>query len=186
MPTTKKTRHHLVLRNVSHREQCLTPTKCSATSKTAEYLESLRPYIASLAHAVTHDPTLTDDVIQEVVTKTLGAKRTPTDPLVFKAWIRTTTIRTAIDALPKQTPDLKLEPDPDPTTNLAVRQTVTRLQPDHRVILALAYGEQLSYAEMAETLEIPLGTVASRLSAAKAAFRKLWEDEPTDPSMETK
>ncbi|MFO0833818.1 MAG: sigma-70 family RNA polymerase sigma factor [Phycisphaerales bacterium] len=43
-----------------------------------------------------------------------------------------------------------------------------------REILLLAYFQRLSYAQIAEDLGIPLGTVKSRLHAAVAAFGKKW------------
>ena len=47
--------------------------------------------------------------------------------------------------------------------------------PDHlREILLLAYFQRMSYANIADALEIPLGTVKSRLHAAVAAFAKQW------------
>lgn len=57
-----------------------------------------------------------------------------------------------------------------------VRKVVEQL-PDHlRQILILAYFEQLSYKEMADILEIPLGTVKSRLHAAVANFTKRYNE----------
>ena len=53
-----------------------------------------------------------------------------------------------------------------------VRQTVDDLPEHLREILILAYFNQISYKEMAETLSIPLGTVKSRLHAAVATFAK--------------
>ncbi|MCP4707517.1 MAG: sigma-70 family RNA polymerase sigma factor [Planctomycetes bacterium] len=57
-----------------------------------------------------------------------------------------------------------------------VRRVVDQL-PDHlRQILILAYFSQLSYQEMAEVLEIPLGTVKSRLHSAVANFGRLFNE----------
>ena len=57
-----------------------------------------------------------------------------------------------------------------------VRHCVDELPSHLREILLLAYFEQLSYKEMSEALEIPLGTVKSRLHAAVAAFAKVYKD----------
>lgn len=58
-----------------------------------------------------------------------------------------------------------------------VRRVVDQL-PDHlRQILILAYFSQLSYQEMADVLEIPLGTVKSRLHSAVANFGRLFNEQ---------
>jgi RNA polymerase sigma-70 factor (ECF subfamily) len=44
-----------------------------------------------------------------------------------------------------------------------------------REILLLAYFQRISYAQIADELGIPLGTVKSRLHAAVAAFAKKWK-----------
>lgn len=56
-----------------------------------------------------------------------------------------------------------------------VQRAVTELPLSLREVLLLAYFQRLSYAEIAETLEIPLGTVKSRLHAAVAAFARKWQ-----------
>ncbi len=62
-----------------------------------------------------------------------------------------------------------------------VREIVGKL-PDHlRQILILAYFSKLSYQEMSDVLEIPLGTVKSRLHSAVAHFGRLYR-EHTDPN----
>ena len=56
-----------------------------------------------------------------------------------------------------------------------VQDAVQRLTPTLREILLLAYFQRLSYAQIADDLEIPLGTVKSRLHAAVASFAKHWK-----------
>jgi RNA polymerase sigma-70 factor (ECF subfamily) len=49
-----------------------------------------------------------------------------------------------------------------------VLAAVDTMTPDHREILLLRYYDDLSYAEIAEVLEVKLGTVMSRLSRARS------------------
>jgi len=55
-----------------------------------------------------------------------------------------------------------------------VRGVVDALAPHHREILLLSYFQRMSYQQMSECLEIPLGTVKSRLHAAVASFASAW------------
>lgn len=60
--------------------------------------------------------------------------------------------------------------DSDGQTAMAALQNVDEI---YREPLTLFYLDELSYAEIAEALEIPIGTVMSRLSRGKAQLRKL-------------
>jgi RNA polymerase sigma factor (sigma-70 family) len=53
----------------------------------------------------------------------------------------------------------------------AVRHQIAKLPPHYRDALALQVFAELSYEEIARTLEIPLGTVMSRLNSAKRILR---------------
>ena len=55
---------------------------------------------------------------------------------------------------------------------------VGRLPADQREVLVLAAVEELKYEELAQVLEIPLGTVMSRLSRARAKLRLAFADGP--------
>jgi len=57
-------------------------------------------------------------------------------------------------------------------------QHVGRLPVDQREVLLLAAVEELKYEEIALTLAIPLGTVMSRLSRARAKLRLAFADAP--------
>lgn len=67
-------------------------------------------------------------------------------------------------------------PSCDPTTALAVQAALHTLPDDQRAVLVLAVYEQLSYKEIAAVLEIPLGTVMSRLARARQQLRKELSD----------
>ncbi|NNE44298.1 MAG: sigma-70 family RNA polymerase sigma factor [Gemmatimonadetes bacterium] len=53
-----------------------------------------------------------------------------------------------------------------------VRQHLEGLPEDQRAILVLRATDQLSYREIADTLDIPIGTVMSRLARARETMRK--------------
>lgn len=56
-----------------------------------------------------------------------------------------------------------------------VKSVVDSLPVHLREILLLSYFQRLSYNQIAESLEIPLGTVKSRLHTAVAAFARAWK-----------
>ena len=56
----------------------------------------------------------------------------------------------------------------------AMRQGLFRLDTDERGLLWLRELEGYSYSELAEILDVPLGTVKSRLFAARESLRQIW------------
>lgn len=57
-----------------------------------------------------------------------------------------------------------------------IAAALDRLGPLHREVLLLAFDQQLSLSELAEVLDVPVGTVKSRLSNAKRQLRALLAD----------
>jgi RNA polymerase sigma-70 factor (ECF subfamily) len=63
----------------------------------------------------------------------------------------------------------------DAERDAMVQQAVTSMPPALREVLLLAYFQRMSYSQIADALQIPLGTVKSRLHAAVAAFARKWQ-----------
>jgi RNA polymerase sigma-70 factor, ECF subfamily len=80
---------------------------------------------------------------------------------------------------------------PDPSkqdateSGLWVRRAVEKLDPLDREIVMLREFEQLSYAEIADLLHLPLNTVRSRLFRARTALRDLLEPSASTTKRET-
>jgi|SRR5215471_3745907 len=83
----------------------------------------------------------------------------------------------------KQTTSPPIEADQEPAIDqlpdkaLWVRQSLEKLEPSERAILMLREYEQLSYAEIAELLRVPINTVRSRLFRARMALKEHLESQ---------
>src|ERR1700737_2957285 len=109
----------------------------------------------------------------------------------FKHWLHRVAANAVTDALRRRRPVVSLDgmeqppasPDSHPQDiaarhdlQRAVRHAIASLPSHYRDTIALqAFGE-LSYDEIAKTLDIPLGTVMSRLNGAKKLLRERLGD----------
>jgi RNA polymerase sigma factor (sigma-70 family) len=60
---------------------------------------------------------------------------------------------------------------------MAIQKAVSLLSDEHRMVIALVLVDGLPYKEAAEVLEIPLGTLTSRLVRARAALQETLSDQ---------
>lgn len=79
-----------------------------------------------------------------------------------------------IDAVPEAEAPRPETPDEDGPSPAALERLLGMLSDEFRAIVVLRDLEGLSYQEIAETLEIPMGTVESRLFRARRELRELW------------
>jgi RNA polymerase sigma-70 factor (ECF subfamily) len=59
---------------------------------------------------------------------------------------------------------------------MAIDKAVSLLSEDHRLVIGLVLVDGLPYKEAAEVLEIPMGTLTSRLARAREALQELLSD----------
>ena len=127
-----------------------------------------------------------EDVAQETFVKAwLALPKYQKSAGTWRAWLCRIAINLAIDTLRRYRPQLDLDealPDhhrgPAEEAEAAinaklVRQALAQLPPASRAALVLSEYEGLTYAEIAAALDIPLGTVMSRLYYARCRLREL-------------
>jgi RNA polymerase sigma-70 factor (ECF subfamily) len=138
--------------------------------------------LSSVARVITRDMTLTDDVLQITYFK-IWEKAAQFDPARGSSigWILRICRNTAIDELRKQrlaqsreTDDFtSCVADEGLTNDARPSQWLGRLPPEQAAALVLIYEHGLTHAELAEKLNLPLGTVKSRVRRALIAAREL-------------
>ena len=150
---------------------------------TLQLLRRHRPPLVRLLTGITGEVGLAEDAAQEALLTALRRLGQLRDPNSFYPWVRRMAVRQALRAARRrrespgeQFPEAPAAADPqrEAMTRLAVHEALRRLPPELRATLVLREMEQLDYAEIAQELDIPIGTVRSRLYAARERFRQAW------------
>ncbi len=121
------------------------------------------------------------DITQQCWLEIIKGLKKLHDPTSFKAWAYRIATNRSIDWLKNKNKNRhinleSIEVDRNQKDNdLQVKELVQRLKNDSRVILSLYYFEQLSIPEISIALNIPPGTVKSRLFTAREELKQLWE-----------
>ena len=133
---------------------------------------------------------LAEDAAQEAFIQAWLRLSSYKEKASFRSWLYRIAVNTAIDMLrkekrilPNTIEDLNVgDSRPGPEAMLAssertelIREAVLTLPNASRAVLVLREYEGLSYQEIAESLEIPMGTVMSRLSYARKLLKEKLE-----------
>lgn len=147
----------------------------------ARMLEPLLGTAAGYARSILRNRQDAEDAVQQAALRGLERIATYDDARPFKAWWFAILRNSCIDLLRQRKsseaaarfdvdpPDAATAPSAD-WEELAI--AMNHLTEEHREVLKLRYFGELTYAELAETLGIPIGTVMSRLHLARNALRK--------------
>ena len=136
-----------------------------------------------------------NDAAQDAWLSITGGLGRLKDPALFRRWVYRIMTRRCADKIRKnqrirrsEAPAARAEatPAPDPVTALTDGEAIDRLRAairalpmDRRLVLALLYVDCLTVAEIASALEIPTGTVKSRLRLARDELRRILEPQHT-------
>ncbi len=160
-----------------------------ARQRLRRQLKTLRPELYRLAWSWCQNAAVADDLVQETCLRALERADQLRDPARLKGWLVRILVNLHTDLLRqrRETEDVAELPccagnEPDLSaerqdTVQRVRQAICRLSEDQRRVLTLVDLMEMSYAEVAEALDIPIGTVMSRLSRARKRLRLLLQSE---------
>ncbi|HHV19866.1 MAG TPA: RNA polymerase sigma factor [Thermoanaerobacterales bacterium] len=139
------------------------------------------------SYFITRDPSLAEDATQEAFCKAFQKLDTLKESKKFGAWVKSIAARSAVDIIRRRQHFTMVEdiagfsPD-DYLYNMAqtlpenevvkrelqsrIKQSIYSLNPIHRQVIVMKYYLSLNTREIADTLNLPIGTVKSRLYRA--------------------
>ena len=145
----------------------------------------LRRYTRSLVF----DSTGADDLVQTALERALSHWHQFDQRRDMLVWLLSIAHNAHLDLRRRESRMTVTDPDDlqiaqdrlggDPGTDVGLRldllAALRRLSPEQREPLLLVCVEQLTYAEVAEVMHIPVGTVMSRVCRARAALREFLD-----------
>jgi RNA polymerase sigma-70 factor (ECF subfamily) len=163
------------------------------TSETSQSIHEqivvLLPRLRRFARNLTRNPHDADDVVQIAVERALlrvdqWRRDARLDSWMFKivrnAWIdelRSRGRRDRVFVAEEAGDSVGVESIENEIARMSVQAAMARLPEDQRVAVSLVLVEGLPYKEAAEVLEIPMGTLTSRLARGREALQALLGGE---------
>lgn len=157
----------------------------------ADLREAL-PRLRRYARVLTGDPHRADDLVQDTLVRAWEKRRLWRAGTDLRAWLFTIMHNLHVNQFAMRRRDSACESlDAEGTAGvIPIRATqfehvvleevtaqLVRLPIEQREVLVLAAVEELSYEEIARVLQIPVGTVMSRLSRARERLRRTMNAE---------
>lgn len=144
------------------------------------------PRLRRYARALTHNAAWADDLVQDTLERALRRRWLFRINNNLTAWLFTILYRVYLnDASRHHVVHEIAEGDAsdaavqdDLALQIDMQRALARLTVEHRTVVILVGLEQLSYKEAAQVLNLPLGTVMSRLARARDQLRFLLSGAP--------
>jgi RNA polymerase sigma-70 factor (ECF subfamily) len=143
-----------------------------------------------VARSIVHDPALAEDVVQETMLKAWRNSPVSHGEEIPRNWLLKVARNTAISLLRTRredlhSPDTLPEGSGGPSTTRTVEgrhqlddlwKVMEQLDEDARALIVLKEVDGLSYEEIAQTLDLPLPTVKTRLFRARKALKDAMKE----------
>ena len=157
-------------------------------------IAALLPRMRRFARTITFNREDADDLVQIAVERALNRSGqweagTRLDSWIFRimknAWIDEVRSRMRRDAVfaPEEAGEHVGDDYAEAhQQRMAIQKAISLLSEDHRIVIGLVLVDGLPYKEAAEVLEVPMGTLTSRLARAREALQGLLSDQARNVS----
>lgn len=149
-----------------------------------ELMNRHRARILNLAFQITRDRDLAEDCAQEAFVRAFSKLNVFRAQSSFATWLYRIALNVALEKTRGSRQDFSIDdenlqreisaPPTDFDNRMALEWALDQISESLRVTLILREWHGLSYEEIASVCQVPLGTVRSRLSAARDEFRRVW------------
>jgi RNA polymerase sigma-70 factor, ECF subfamily len=156
-------------------------------------IEAEIPRLRRYARALTRDVVTADDLVQDCLTRALGKLHLWQQGSDLRAWLFTILhnqyvnhIRRAVRegaavGLNESEPLLSRAPQQGKRLELRdLERAIAKLPEEQRTVILLVGLEGMRYEEVAAVLDVPVGTIRSRLSRGREALRRLTGAMPSE------
>jgi RNA polymerase sigma-70 factor (ECF subfamily) len=164
-----------------------------AAGFTAEQLQAQIPRMRRYARALAGSREAADDLMQDTLERAWAKRSLWRPDSNLRAWLFAVMHNVFVNAVKRTRPmasldELSEDGHAEPAssgssaeTDAALRDmraALAQLPLEQRQVVLLVGLEQLTYAEAAQALEVPIGTVMSRLSRGRDRLRQLLDEGP--------
>ena len=128
-----------------------------------------------VAYTILRNDDACKDALQDTALKAWEKRGTLKELRYFRTWITRILINTCYDTQKKRRRMISIEDVPEPQVaapDISLAMALQSLPEKLRLPLVLYYSEGLTYAEIAQTLRLPMATVRGRIHRAKGQLRK--------------
>ena len=161
-----------------------------------KYQGPLRRHVGKMVR----DQQQVDDLVQEAFVKAFGSIESYNPDYAFSTWLYRITTNHTIDYIRKkklptfsidkpiqtrdgelqmELPDTTYRPDKAVVTdqrNAILREAIEGLPPKYHRVIVMRHQQEMTYDEIAEELDLPLGTVKAHIFRARALLNKTLRD----------
>jgi len=174
----------------------LQPAKVMSMSDFGRLLECEIPRLRRYARALTRDAARADDLVQSCLVRAIAKEHLWQPGTDLRAWLFTIlhnqnvnevrrSVREGVAvAVDDVAPGLTLAPNAGASLQLRdLERAIGLLPEEQRQVILLVGLEGMRYEEVAVVLDIPIGTVRSRLSRGREMLRKLMDMKEGDDEL---